>query len=130
MPASARRENAIFDKAVSHLRIRSEHCMGALKGRFQCLRGLRVNINSPEEHIKAMRWITCAIILHNLIIDVEGEVSGAYFQPFHSAVEEEQDAGSMNNMEGEEDNDNTGEIKRQLLTAELLAHRQRLGIPF
>jgi hypothetical protein len=36
----------------------------------------------------------------------------------------------MNNMEGEEDNNNMGEIKCQLLTAELLAHRQRLGIPF
>jgi len=81
-------------------------------------------------HIKVMQWITCTIILHNLIIDAEGEVSGAYFQPFHSATEEEQDAGSMNNMEGEEDNDNMGEIKCQLLMAELLAHRQRLGIPF
>ena len=31
-PASLRQENAAFDKAVSHLRVRSEHCMGALKG--------------------------------------------------------------------------------------------------
>jgi hypothetical protein len=30
-------ENAICDKAVSHLQVRLEHCMGALKGRFQCL---------------------------------------------------------------------------------------------
>ena len=67
-PASLHRENTIFDHAVSHLRVRSEHCMGALKGRFQCLRGLRVAINSPESHFKAMRWMKVAIILHNLVI--------------------------------------------------------------
>ena len=31
-PASLYPENAAFDKAVSHLHVRSEHCMGALKG--------------------------------------------------------------------------------------------------
>jgi hypothetical protein len=133
MPASACCENSIFDKAVSHLRIRSEHCMGALKGRFQCLRGLRVNINSPDDHVAAMQWITCAIILHNLIIDVEGEVSGMYFQPLHGHAEEEDDMGEGSNEEddGEEEEDrNPGEIKCRLLIAELLAHRESIGIPF
>ena len=31
-PASLIPENALFDSAVAHLRVRSEHCMGALKG--------------------------------------------------------------------------------------------------
>ena len=31
-PASLKCENAIFDRMVSHLHVRSEHCMGALKG--------------------------------------------------------------------------------------------------
>jgi hypothetical protein len=39
-PASLRPENAAFDHVVSHLRVCSEHCMGALKGCFQCLCGL------------------------------------------------------------------------------------------
>ena len=34
--------------------------MGTLKGHFQCLCGLHMNINSPEDHIKALQWITCA----------------------------------------------------------------------
>ena len=50
--------------------------MGALKGHFQCLPGLHVSINSPNDHIHACHWITVAIILHNLIIDVEGTASG------------------------------------------------------
>jgi hypothetical protein len=47
-PASLVPENATFDAAVSRIRVRSEHCMGALKGRFQSLCGLRVNINSND----------------------------------------------------------------------------------
>ena len=39
-PASFIYENALFNGVVSHLRVRSEHCIGVLKGRFQCLRGL------------------------------------------------------------------------------------------
>lgn len=107
--------------------------MGALKGRFQCLRGLRVNINSPDDHIKALQWMTCAIILHNLIIDVEGEVSGAYFQPLHTVNEEEEDSGITGIYEQvveEEDDTNPGELKRRQLTAELLQYRNIIGIPF
>lgn len=33
-PASLDPDNAMFDGAVAHLRVRSEHCMGALKGCF------------------------------------------------------------------------------------------------
>ena len=97
--------------------------MGALKGRFQCLRGLRVSINSPEMHFKATHWIKVAIILHNLVIDVEGEVSGACFSALHTQVEEEEDSGAVDqeqNMAWEEDE---GEAKRKQLIAELLAYR-------
>ena len=86
-PTSLRCENTIFDHAVSHLRVRSEHCMGALKGRFQCLCGLHVAINSPKSHFKATHWIKVAIILHNLVINVEGEVSGQWFAALHTHVE-------------------------------------------
>jgi len=39
-PASLDPANTFFDMLVAHLRIRSEHCMGALKGHFQSLREL------------------------------------------------------------------------------------------
>ena len=39
-PYSLIPENTVFDKAVSHLWVCSERCMGALKGHFQCLCGL------------------------------------------------------------------------------------------
>jgi hypothetical protein len=113
----------MFDKVVSHLRVRSEHCIGAVKGRWQCLRDLRVNINSVADHERACRWITISIILHNLVIDVEGSDSGAFFGNLHGPVEEEQDRGPRDVPREREYADHEGELKRIRLTAELLAHR-------
>ncbi|KAF8882602.1 hypothetical protein CPB84DRAFT_1871009 [Gymnopilus junonius] len=62
--------------------------MGALKGWFQCLRGLRVNVFNNHDHKEACRWITITIILHNLIIDVEGPDSAAEFVASHTAADE------------------------------------------
>lgn len=90
-PASLIPQNILFDKAVAHVRIRSEHTMGALKGRWQCLRGLRVLINSKNEHVKACRWITIAIILHNIVIDIEGEMWAQHFAGQHDMSEEPRD---------------------------------------
>ena len=105
--------------------------MGALKGRFQCLRGLRVNINSVEDHIRACRWITISIILHNLIIDVEGTVSGQQFQPAHPAAQEEADTGVHDDEENDDDDfEEEGEAKRHQLIAELLVYRETQGIQF
>jgi hypothetical protein len=107
--------------------------MGALKGRFQCLRGLRVCINSNADHIRACQWITVAIILHNLIIDVEGEVSGAAFYPLHTREEEQEDVAQPLEEEEEEEEEELeeeGEAKRHQLIAELLAYREQMGIQF
>lgn len=125
-PASLIPENALFDKAVSHLRVRSEHCIGALKGRWQCLRDLRVNINSVADHERACRWITIAIILHNLVIDVEGAEAGAFFSSLHRSAEEQQDRGGRDHPLEREFADDEGELKRIRLTAELLAHRRQV----
>lgn len=118
-PASLVPENALFDAAVSHIRVRSEHCIGAIKGRFQSLRGLRVNISSHEDHWEALRWITVAIILHNLIIDFEGVTSGATFAHIHTQLEEEVDRGGRDEAGGVAAD---GEAKRKQLTEELLAY--------
>lgn len=57
-------ENKTHNYYVSNIRIRSEHCIGFIKGRWSSLRGLRVNINN-EDHIKyAVLWIISCIHLH------------------------------------------------------------------
>jgi len=97
--------------------------MGALKGRFQCLHGLHVNITSNEDHKAACWWITIAIILHNLIIDVEGYASGVAFAPLHTRAEEREDCGDPA-LAFDGDLTEAGELKRQRLIAELLAYYQ------
>jgi hypothetical protein len=95
--------------------------MGALKGRFQCLCGLRVNINSNSEHAQALHWITVAIILHNLIIDVEGNSFASHFLPNHGREQEFEDRGGQHEpQDGDEDH---GVAKRKELVAELIAFK-------
>jgi hypothetical protein len=96
--------------------------MGALKGRFQCLCGLHVNINSNSDHLKACRWITIAIILHNLVIDVEGGNSAGQFGGIHQKAEEETDRGPHHEPD-DNGSEEVGEEKRRRLTAELLAFK-------
>lgn len=93
--------------------------MGALKGHFQCLRGLQVNINSNSEHAKALNWITVAIILHNIIIDVEGNSSLPHFLPDHGHDQEFEDRGGQHELQ-EDDQDN-GMAKRRELVTKLIA---------
>jgi hypothetical protein len=87
-PAALQPRNAKFDGAVAHLRVRSEHCMGALKGRWQSLRGLRVAINSKREHVQACRWITVAIVLHNIVVSQEGSEWSDYYISQYDMSEE------------------------------------------
>ncbi|KAG9076183.1 hypothetical protein FS749_012072 [Ceratobasidium sp. UAMH 11750] len=73
--APANREPRVraFDKAVSHLRVRSEHCNGLVKGRWQSLPGLWILINRRRDHVAAMDWISACIVLHNICVDVGDE---------------------------------------------------------
>lgn len=78
-PAADDPLNKQFDTAVAHIRIRSEHCMGALKGRWQSLRGLRIVVNRKRDHEFACDWIRMCLVLHNLVIDIEGEEWAQYY---------------------------------------------------
>jgi DDE superfamily endonuclease len=120
-PASLDPANALFDRVLAQLRVQSEHCMGALKGRFQSLHGLRVNINSNLDHARALRWVTVAIILHNLIIDVEGDTFAVHFAGDHGQEEEFEDRGGQDEARGDDD-EAQGAAKRHQLVAELIAH--------
>jgi hypothetical protein len=93
--------------------------MGALKGCFQCLHGLWVNINFNSEHAQALCWITVAIILHNLIIDVEGNSFGSYFLPDHGHEQKSKDRGRQHELQ--KNNEDSGVAKWKELVAELIA---------
>jgi DDE superfamily endonuclease len=57
-------ENEVFNNHLSHIRIRSEHAIGYLKGRFQSLKELRVQIMNQKSHKFATYWVACCIGVH------------------------------------------------------------------
>lgn len=64
-------ENRRFNYHLSRIRVRSEHVVGFLKGRFASLLELRIQIRDAESHIAALSWIRVCIILHILIFWIE-----------------------------------------------------------
>ncbi|KIJ27664.1 hypothetical protein M422DRAFT_190760 [Sphaerobolus stellatus SS14] len=75
-PAADLPENRIFNYWLSRIRIRSEHVMGFLKGRFQSLKGLRQQIKDQQDHCLAVEWIRTCLIIHTLIHDIEQSTNG------------------------------------------------------
>ena len=67
------------------MRIRSEHAVGYLKGRFQSLRGLRQQINSERDYILALAWVRTCLIIHSFAGRIEDD---EYESDFWEWVEE------------------------------------------
>ncbi|KAH9467337.1 hypothetical protein Pst134EB_002356 [Puccinia striiformis f. sp. tritici] len=58
-----------FNHHLSSIRVRNEHCIGILKGRFQSLRGLRKDLSSAGTMEKITHWISACIVLHNFLLE-------------------------------------------------------------
>jgi hypothetical protein len=95
--------------------------MGALKGWFQCLQGHCLQINSKSDHVKARHWVTIAIIIHNIVVELKGNRSAAAFAHVHTNIQEEEDQGGR--YEPDIDPLLDGEAKRQMLIDELMTYR-------
>jgi hypothetical protein len=70
-PAKLEDDNGRFNYRLSSVRIESEHAIGYLKGRFQSLRELRLQLNSEEYVVYSTLWIQACIILHCFCLDHE-----------------------------------------------------------
>ncbi|CAA7264516.1 unnamed protein product [Cyclocybe aegerita] len=63
-PEKLTRDNTTHNYHVSAVRVRSEHCVGYLKGQWSSLRGLHVAINNSAGLQYATLWIIACIHLH------------------------------------------------------------------
>ncbi|KAJ7634030.1 hypothetical protein B0H17DRAFT_1280099, partial [Mycena rosella] len=61
------------------LRIRSEHAIGFLKGRFHSLKHLRVNIRDEATHKIATYWVSACIGIHAFALRSEAQERAADF---------------------------------------------------
>ncbi|KAE8223479.1 hypothetical protein CF319_g3491 [Tilletia indica] len=66
--AAKSRDFRQYNRSVSNVRVRSEHAFGYLKGRFQCLRGLRLLVRDAEDHHRLTTTIVAALVAHNLAL--------------------------------------------------------------
>ncbi|CAK5275896.1 unnamed protein product [Mycena citricolor] len=69
-------DNEVFNNHVSMLRIRSEHAIGFLKGRFHSLKHLRVRIMDAATHKLATYWVAACIGIHNFALRSEENKRG------------------------------------------------------
>ncbi|KIK49396.1 hypothetical protein CY34DRAFT_70253, partial [Suillus luteus UH-Slu-Lm8-n1] len=82
------------------VRVRSEHCYGSLKGRFQSLRELRFQIQSQKDLNYANMWTCCCLILHNLIIEIEEELGTKSTNPHFRKESQMQGDRDLDEEEG------------------------------
>jgi hypothetical protein len=75
-PFSLLEGNEEFNNHVSMVRIRSEHAIGFLKGRFHSLKGLRVSIKDERTHKFATYWVAACIAVHSFAMQREDEERG------------------------------------------------------
>lgn len=73
-------------------------------------------LSQHQLQFTACQWLTICIILHNVVIEVEGGQHGAYFAGQHGRAEEEEDRGPHD--EPQERGNPDGEEKRQKLVEE------------
>lgn len=62
------REQETLNKHIAGCRYVNEHCIGILKGRFQLLRGMRLDISKPRDAKVMVMYIRAAGVLNNLLL--------------------------------------------------------------
>ncbi|KAL1678491.1 hypothetical protein EV122DRAFT_211792, partial [Schizophyllum commune] len=128
-----------FNNQVSILRIRSEHAIGYLKGRFQSLKNLRVDIRDARTHKLATYWIVSCIGIHAFAMKSEarsGNPTTANFtvdeDPFLAeGLSDSEEAthadpvGSGQQIQGTSERLRRGKRFREMLKAEFARHQER-----
>ena len=69
---TAHKSQAILSYCLQ-IRIRVEHAIGLLKGTFQSLKEIRIQLVDAKRHMIIIMWARVCIVLHNLIIRIEGD---------------------------------------------------------
>jgi DDE superfamily endonuclease len=59
---------ASFNTYLSKPRVKSEHCIGILKGRFPFLRHIRLRLGSKEDMDRIIDHVRGAVVLHNYLL--------------------------------------------------------------
>lgn len=69
-PAAKHPDNAAFNYYLAHSRVRNEHCIGVLKGRWQSLKELRNRLQNDEGMERICHWVFACCVLHNIMVHI------------------------------------------------------------
>lgn len=117
-PLASIPENQRYNYLHASLRVRSEHCIGNVKGRFQGLREVRLNLNRLQDCYSIVKYITAGYVLHNMLLEMSDNWSRPYVEPVSSVVNVEE-----GEWEGaEEDGDGTAAAFREAVKCQVLRH--------
>ena len=58
-----------FNTLLASVHVRSEHCIGVLKGRFPFLRSIRFRLGSKSDLRRTIRHVGGTVVLHNLLME-------------------------------------------------------------
>jgi hypothetical protein len=62
-------ESEYFNKKLAKIRIRTEHCIGLIKGHFQYSRGIRIRISKGRHLRRILRLFASGLVVHNLLVE-------------------------------------------------------------
>jgi hypothetical protein len=86
-PAADLPENSEFNTYLACSRVRNEHCIGVLKGRWQSLRELRHHLRDDKNMENLCAWVVGCCVLHNIMVHLrdawieEEEEEESCYQP-------------------------------------------------
>ncbi|EFP82854.1 uncharacterized protein PGTG_09822 [Puccinia graminis f. sp. tritici CRL 75-36-700-3] len=66
-PLSKITRNTKFNYCLAKSRVRNEHTIGILKGRWASLQQLCLSLYTPQHMLEIIRWINCCVALHNML---------------------------------------------------------------
>lgn len=67
--AALARDREFFNTKLTKIRIRTEHCIGLIKGRFQHFKGIRVVVRNRHDLTRIIRLFLCAVTIHKLLVN-------------------------------------------------------------
>ena len=99
-----------FNHIIKKPRVKSEHAIGMVKGRFPMLRSLRVKIDSKRTLVKAVQMVNCCYILHNLLIQDHFDATW-----FEGEDNDDEDAATLDILYDDNDDVDPDDRREQLV---------------
>lgn len=100
--------NWLFNKLFSRARVCIEHVNGLVKARWMSLKGIRIQVKQKRDFKRVCHHVEVCLILHNLMIDFDDD--------WDEDIEvEEEEAGNVDHLIDEEDDEVSGqELRRRV----------------